>query len=303
MKDSPCILIVDDEQGEVALLAEFMKKSGYKVSLAGDGFKALAACKVRVPDVILLDLQMPLMKGIDVCNKLQADEKTKNIPVIFLRTVEESGIIQPAFSEYPVLVKPLEAQDALSLVKTVLRERALKEELRKKERQVKELTLTDALTSCRNMHYLNEFLKTELTQASRYVSDFSLLVLEPDQHKDLLKKYGQKGVDSLLVQLVAILVRNSRKADLLARSGNVEFVLAMPFTKAEGAIEVAERIREDVAQSSFTFDEQNVPLSISIGIAQFRGGMDSGGELLLSYARQALAQARSAGGNRSFMAE
>lgn len=304
MKDSPCILIVDDEQGEVALLAEFLKSHGYTITLAGDGFKALAACKVRVPDVILLDLQMPLMKGVDVCGKLLADEKTKNIPVILLKTAnEDTAKIKPEFSDYPILVKPLEIQDVLSLVKTVLRERTLREELRQKDNQIKELILIDPVTSCRNLRYLNEFFKTELSQSTRYLSHFAILVLEVDRHKDLIKTYGQKGFDSLLAQLAVVLSRSSRKADLLSRSGAFEFVLAMPFTNADGAIEVAERIRNEIAQSTFTFGDQVDSVTVSIGISQFRSEMDKEGEMLLSYARAALVQAREAGGNMSFMAE
>jgi diguanylate cyclase (GGDEF)-like protein len=303
VKDSQCVLIVDDQQAELTLVAEFLKSSGYAVTVATDGFKALAACKVRAPEVILLDLQMPLMSGLDVYNRLAGDEKTKYIPVIFLRGEGQSGPAGKELEENPILVKPLEPQDVLSLVKTVLREKALKDELRKKDSQVRELSLTDNLTSLRNARFLSEFLHTELSQCSRYNNKLSVLAIEIDHQRELLKHYGQKGVDSLLGQLAVVMGRGLRKADLLSRTGPFEFVLALPFTNADGAVEVAERIRVNVSQGVFTFGDKTGSTTVSIGVCQFRSEMDTEGTMLLSYARAAMAQARETGGNQTFMAE
>ncbi len=303
MKESQCVLIVDDQQSELTLVSEFLKNSGFSVNVATDGFKALAACKVRAPDVILLDLQMPLMSGMDVFNRLASDEKTKFIPIIFMRSEGQASPNTKETEDNPILVKPLEPQDVLSLVKTVLREKALKDELRRKDTQVKELSLTDNLTSLRNARYLAEFLHTELSQCSRYNNMLSVLTIEIDHPKELLKHYGQKGVDSLLSQLAVVLARGLRKADLLARTGPFEFVLALPFTNGDGAIEVAERIRINVAQGVFTFGEKTGSTTVSIGVCQFRTEMDTEGTMLLSYARAAMAQARDSGGSQTFMAE
>jgi PleD family two-component response regulator len=161
VKQNPSILIVDDEQANTAQVAEILKLGGYTVTTASDGFKALAACKVRLPDLILLDLYMPLMSGVDVYNRLRAEEKTKHIPVIFLKKKDEAGpaLDKLVVEESSVLVKPFEAGDVTAMVKTVLREKFLKDELRKKEGQIKELTLTDPLTSFRNQRFLHEFLR------------------------------------------------------------------------------------------------------------------------------------------------
>ncbi len=303
MAESQLILIVDDQQAELAMVAEFLKNSGFAVTTATDGFKALAACKVRTPDVILLDLQMPLMSGMDVFNRLATDEKTKFIPVIFLRVEGQSSPNTPETEDNPILVKPLEPQDVLSMVKTVLREKALKDELRRKDTQVKELMLSDNLTSLRNARYLAEFLHTELSQCSRYNNLLSVLTIEVDHSKELQKQYGQKGIDSLISQLAVVLARGLRKADLLSRTGAFEFVIALPFTNGDGAVEVAERIRINVAESTFTFGEKTGKATVSIGVCQFRSEMDTDGTMLLSYARAAMAQARDAGGSQTFMAE
>lgn len=303
MKESQCVLIVDDQQSELALVTEFLKNSGFTVNTATDGFKALAACKVRAPDVILLDLQMPLMSGLDVYKRLSSDEKTKYIPIIFLRTEEQPVPANKAIDETPILVKPLEPQDVLSIVKTALREKALKDELRRKDIQVNELSLTDDLTSLRNSRFVAEFLHQELSQCSRYNNLLSILTIEVDNGKELLKTHGQKGIDSLLTQLAVVLARGLRKADLLARTGPYEFIIALPFTHAEGSVEVAERIRINVSQSTFNFGDKTDTATVSIGVCQFKSHMDIDGTMLLSYARAAMNQAHDAGGNQTFMAE
>lgn len=305
MKQNPSILIVDDEQANTALVVELLKQGGYVVTTASDGFKALAACKVRLPDLILLDLYMPLMSGLDVFNRLRTEEKTKHIPVIFLKKKEEP---QPNFDktvleENPLIVKPFEGNEVVSLVKTVLREKFLKDELRKKDGQIRELTLTDPLTSFRNQRFLAEFLKTELAQCQRYSTPLSIVLLEADQFKDILKAHGQKGSDSLLLQLAVILSRQNRKSDVLARTGNSEFSMVLTHTDKNGAVEVAERLRNTVAESTFTLGDTSTFITVSIGISQFTSNMDPEGSVLLSHARAALAQARTSGGNMTLIAE
>ncbi len=305
MKQNPSILIVDDEQANVTLVAEVLKQSGYTVATASDGFKALAACKVRVPDLIVLDLYMPLMSGVDVFNRLRTEEKTRHIPVIFVRKKEEAAppLDKQTLEDHPVLLKPLEPQDLLTIIKTVLREKVLRDELRKKEGQLKELALSDPLTSFRNQRFLIEFLKTELSQCQRYDTPLSLILIEPDQHKEIQRLHGQKGVDSLLLQLAVILSRQNRRSDVLARSGNAEFAMVLTHTEKGGAVEVAERLRNVIAQSTFTVGDNTLALTASLGISQFNAEMDLEGSTLLSHARAALSQARSSGGNMTLIAE
>ena len=78
------VLIVDDEVSNINLMSELLEQAGYLVMSAIDGFKAVAACRVRLPDLIILDIQMPLISGLEVRKMLKGDERTANIPIIFL---------------------------------------------------------------------------------------------------------------------------------------------------------------------------------------------------------------------------
>jgi CheY-like chemotaxis protein len=99
----PNILIVDDEQDSSLFISDLLRDAGFIPFVVSDGFKAVAACKVRMPDLVLLDLQMPLMSGLDVYKRLRADSKTRDIPVIFMRS--ESDHV-PLDQDHEYLSKP-----------------------------------------------------------------------------------------------------------------------------------------------------------------------------------------------------
>ncbi len=304
MKPNPNILVVDDEQANTILFTELLRKAGYTVTTAQDGFKAIAACKVRTPDLILLDLRMPLMSGQDVLTRLRADEKTKDIPMIFLVTAEEFPASQDSQDsvDQEYLTKPPDATDLIIRVKNALRVKFLKDEIRKKEVQIKELMLVDPVTSLRNARYLTEFMRAEISQARRYSIPLSVIVLELDRQKELLRAHGQKVIDSLVTQIAAILTRSSRQSDILARTGNFEFTVVLPHTDRNGAVEVAERLRTTIGESTFTIGNAISTMTASLGLCQFAPEMDDEGKTLLSHARAALAQAHTSGGNVTLMA-
>ena len=304
MKHNPSILVVDDEQASAAVIVDVLRNSGYTVATASDGFKALAACKVRLPDLILLDLHMPLMSGVDVFNRLRNEDKTRYIPVIFTKKKDEPmPQMDQLTEENPVLSKPLDGGDLMALIKTILREKVLRDELRKKEGQIKELALIDPLTSLRNGRFLNEYLKTELAQCARYQTPLSLMIIEPDQYREVQKTFGFKGADSLVLQMAVVLSRHNRKSDVLAHCTPTEFAMVLTHTDKNGAIEVAERIRLIIEGSTFTIGEATTPVTASIGISQFAPTMDLEGNTLMSHARAAVAQGRANGGNVTLLAE
>ena len=302
MKQNSSILIVDDDPAIITCLSEILKQAGHGVAFAADGFKALAACKMRIPDLIILDLYMPLMSGSDVFKRLRTEERTRNIPVLFIKCKEDPvpQLDRQTLDEYPLLIKPCDPAELLGVVKTALREKHLKDELRKREAQIKELGLSDGLTSLRNMRYLSEFLKAELSQCHRYKTPLGLLVLEPDQTKEIQKAHGQKGIDSMLLQLAVVLTRGNRSSDQVVRSGPLEFAVVLPHTEQPGSTEVAQRLAKAVAKATFTVGDATTALTVSVGICQFTPDMDVDGSKLLTQARSALAQAKALGGNMVF---
>jgi len=116
------ILIVDDEKANLQLLSDILSDAGYKVRPANNGELALRSVNAKLPDLILLDIKMPGMDGLEVCRQLKADEKTCSIPVIFISVLKDETSKTKGFQAGAVdfITKPFYSEEVLARVKTHL---------------------------------------------------------------------------------------------------------------------------------------------------------------------------------------
>ncbi len=146
----PCILVVDDKPANLQLLTEILGKYGYKVRPAPNAELALKAVQLMLPDVILLDIDMPDMNGYEVCRRLKADEQTRDIPVIFFSALDKTTDKVKAFQVGGIdyITKPFQTEEVLARVKTHLNLRNLQKQLQKAnqalEERIQELTRTNS---------------------------------------------------------------------------------------------------------------------------------------------------------------
>jgi two-component system, sensor histidine kinase and response regulator len=120
---APSILVVDDQPINVQLLKRKLEREGIRIIAAYNGLEALEYVKKERPDLILLDLMMPDMDGIEVCQRLQNNEETRGIPVIFItaRTAKESKIEGLGVGAVDYITKPIDLDETLARVQTQLR--------------------------------------------------------------------------------------------------------------------------------------------------------------------------------------
>ncbi|MEJ2200385.1 MAG: response regulator [Desulfuromonadaceae bacterium] len=128
------ILVVDDNINNLKLLEGILRAAGYLVRLATDGELALRSAMVQPPALILLDIRMPGMDGFEVCRRLKADERTQDIPVIFISILEDEHDKVDGFKAGAVdyLTKPIQPEETLARIATHLRLRELTERLEQK---------------------------------------------------------------------------------------------------------------------------------------------------------------------------
>ena len=142
------ILVVDDTPNNLILLSRILSNSGYIVQLADNGATAIDMAMETIPDMILLDINMPVMDGYETCEKLKADASTRNIPVIFISALNETEDKIRAFqiggADY--IPKPIEIKEVLARVNTHLANQRLRDQLRSAnielEKRVEELTIS-----------------------------------------------------------------------------------------------------------------------------------------------------------------
>lgn len=120
---TPCILVVDDQPINVQLLKRKLEREGIRVFTAHNGVEALATTAKEKPDLILLDVMMPDMDGIEVCQRLQSREDTRSIPIIFItaRTTKESKLEGLAVGAVDYITKPIDLDETMARVQTQLR--------------------------------------------------------------------------------------------------------------------------------------------------------------------------------------
>jgi len=137
------------------------------------------------------------------------------------------------------------------------------------------LSDTDELTGLKNRRAFNSELSMEVKKSIRYSRPFTIMMLDADYLKQVNDKYGHGVGDKLIVSISQVITDSLRETDLLARYGGDEFVAMLPDTNDEKAIDVAERIRIAVENTSISADRASVSSTLSIGIACFPDDSDN----------------------------
>lgn len=160
------------------------------------------------------------------------------------------------------------------------------------------LSVTDGLTSLYNRPYMQNMLNGECTRSTRYDSPLSLVMLDVDHFKRVNDTYGHQKGDEILIEVAALMKRFCRANDVAARYGGEEFILVLPETKLAGAMQIAERVRQELAGHVFRNGEEEFRVTISCGVAEFDRERLYTATKLMKCADDALYEAKKGGRNR-----
>jgi len=302
------ILVVDDIPVNIQLMQTYLSSVGYETVVARNGEEALVQVKDHQPDLLLLDVMMPKMDGFETCRLLKSNQETRYIPVIMVTALNEiedkiKGIEAGADD---FITKPFNKLELLARVKSLLRMKNLHDQLQDKIKQLeeakerlRELAVTDGLTSLYNYRYFKEFLAQELRRAERHHTNVSVVMIDIDFFKNYNDAYGHLAGDEVLRILARLMRENIRSIDLAARYGGEEFALVLPETNKSAARFVANKIKKLVEEFKFRNEETqpNGKLTVSMGVATYPGD-GKVMEDLINRADQWLYQAKAGGRNR-----
>ncbi|SDX75267.1 diguanylate cyclase domain-containing protein [Marinobacter mobilis] len=237
------VLIIDDDSSVILGLKKVLSDIG-RIKFATSAEQAFEIIQEGPPDLILLDVGLPDVSGLEVCARLKSCEGTKKIPVIIITSNSESGFEEEVFAAGAVdyISKPLKPAVVLARTKIHL---AYQTALR----ALVELAHTDELTGLENRRSFDERLECERKRAIREGTPLTVMMMDVDEFKKYNDHYGHlKGDDCLKSISLATARCCQRPGDFAARFGGEEFALILPGTGAEGAQSVAETIREHVHQ-------------------------------------------------------
>jgi diguanylate cyclase (GGDEF)-like protein len=308
------ILFADDSRTLRTTLGDQMRAMGHEVIEAAEGRQAVALFRAREPDLVVLDVDMPVMNGYETARQIRASAADHEwIPIIFLSgNVRDNDIaagIEAGGDDYlakPVSAVVLRAKIAAMQRITDMRGRlvALTRELSGINASLREQSAQDALTGIPNRRSFDTAFEQEWNHAARSGKPLALVLADVDHFKRYNDTYGhQQGDDCLKAVAVAIRQAARRKVDMVARYGGEEFAMLLPDTPAVSALLVAGRVLEAVR--GLHLPHSNSPTSghvtLSLGVCATVPRADLRPEDLVKVTDKALYEAKSKGRNQAVL--
>lgn len=301
------ILVVDDHPDNLEIIAVRLQSRGFEIDTATNGQEALDKVLANPPQLILLDVMMPLMDGYEVSRRIKQDENLPYIPIILVTardsTQDKVEGLDAGADDY--LTKPINFPELEARVRSMLRIKRLQDELDQKNRELevvnkrlRKLSITDGLTELFNHRHVHELLHEEFERSNRSGEPMAVAMMDLDRFKHINDTYGHPTGDVILYETADILRETAREIDMSGRYGGEEFIVILPGADEEAAEQFAERVRASVEDHVFRDEAQEVRMTVSGGVASYpTPGVDQP-DLLIKRADQALYAAKEGGRNR-----
>lgn len=293
------LLVVEDDDAVRTLLRHFLSRRGYGVTAVESAEAALSAIAARRPDVVLLDIFMPKVSGLDLLRQLRGQTETAHLPVILVSALSDTANVvqglQAGANDY--VTKPISFPILHARIEAILRGAALVKKLEVQTEVLARIAAFDELTGIFNRRSLFHALELEVNRSTRYQRPLSLLMVDLDHFKRVNDEHGHGVGDAVLRQFAQRTQAMLRATDVLGRYGGEEFCVILPETAGPGASTVAERILADTARTPFASAGIEVRMTASVGAVTWMPGDDPRFDLL-ALADQALLDAKRAGRNR-----
>jgi two-component system cell cycle response regulator len=291
------VLVVDDSVATRRILSRSLTGGGYRVREAGNGQEALDSCRAELPDIVLLDIDMPVMDGLTTVREMKDDPELRSLPVLFLtaRTGGDDVVVGLGLGAQDYLRKPCEPAELCARVGAALRIKAHGDLLQRQARALDELSTTDTLTSLGNRRRLEVRLE-QLARERDGGAAVGALIVDVDHFKRVNDQEGH-AVGDIVLRIVAERLRAATgEQHILVRWGGEEFVIVALDVGAADTAALGERARHVVGGSPISIgDGRTLTVTASVGGAL--GRLDDVAAVLRS-ADEALYAAKAAGRNR-----
>lgn len=255
------VLIAEDNP----VAAETMKKSFKKIGLelagvATNGIEAIKLALSLQPDVILMDIMMPEMDGLEACRRIQKHEMCRNVPVIFITALADTENIVKAFAAGGVdyITKPFIKEEVQARIMVHLK-------LKKAMDKLAEMSVTDEMTGVYNRRHAFQVLSREMSLAKRKKKSFVICYVDIDNLKTINDAYGHNAGDQLITEVVNGFKKVIRSSDYLFRMGGDEFMLVFPESELADLDSLVNRLRQELHQKKI----RRIPIDFSFGFSKF----------------------------------
>jgi len=289
----PTLLYVEDEDGIRDQLSRFLGYFSSKLYLAKDGKEGLELYKRYLPDIVVSDIKMPKMNGIDMAKAIKEISPKQHI--VFTTAHSESGFFMDAIDLQVdgYILKPINLDQLEEKLDKIKEHLTLKRYYDQHQAELKRKIYIDDLTQIYNRTYFEEQIMKEISRYNRDGRPLSLIFIDIDKFKDFNDNHGHQVGDEILKEFTDIISQNIRQIDIFARWGGEEFVIILPNTSLENTKKVADNLRVIIRENIF---EGNLKITCSFGVSTFRDGDNQ--KSLMSRADEALYRAKNSGRDR-----
>lgn len=254
------ILIVDDNPHNLQVIANIVTENGWKVAIAQNGRQALDFLQTKLPDLVLMDIMMPDMDGLETCRRMKQNEQSKDIPVIFITALSDTEDVIRTFDagggDY--ITKPFVKEEVQARIKVHLT-------LKKAMEKMKKMAVTDEMTGVFNRRYAFHVLNREINLSQREKKKFAVCYVDIDKLKVVNDTYGHDSGDELITTVVNAFTGEIRASDYLFRMGGDEFMLVFHNVRLAELDTLVSRVRKTLNKK----DVHGVPIDFSYGFAEF----------------------------------
>ena len=290
------ILAVDDDPVTLRLLRAQLGLDGHAITTATNGAEALAIALRSQPQMVVTDLSMPEMDGLELCRALRASNVCSDAYILVVTGDGEESRVVEAFdagaNEY--VNKPFNPKLLLARVRAgqrliELRERVEsdKQELNRQNvqmtvlnRKLNTAAMTDVLTDLPNRRYALRRLEEELVVSKAERTPLSVILLDIDHFKPVNDRFGHDIGDLVLRETAAALRGCTRKSEVVCRLGGEEFIVIVPQSTREASAQFAERLRTAVEELHVRAGNFDGRVTVSLGVAGLEDGVDTVDELI-----------------------
>jgi len=295
------IVLAEDDRLTREHTSGVLRSQGYVVETFEDGQLAIERISQGSVDLVLLDVLMPKMSGLEACRLLKSMQRDSFLPIVLLTVKADTASrvegLKIGADDY--VCKPFDEQELLARIDAMLRIKKLHDHVSRVRSRLEQLSLHDELTGLYNYRYLHTRLSEEFKRAERYHEPLACMVIDIDRLQEHNEAFGREEGNRVIRSVAEAIRRAVREIDVVARFGGDEFLVALPSTHFAGSVTVAERLWRGVADRIWSGDEpKRKRVTISIGVALYPSRDVRTKDALLRGADTALRQAKRDGGNR-----
>lgn len=256
------VMVVDDDRLSLRLVQTLLEPWGLQVNTLSNPLQFWDELEAAIPDLLILDVQMPDIDGIELCQMIRNDSRWAWIPILFLTGDRNSDTIQQVFSagadDY--ISKPVVAPELINRIFNRL----------ERTRLLREYAENDSLTGIPNRHRSCQDIERLLHLARQYQQPLCLAVITLDNLTQINRNYGHRLGDKILRRFAQLLQQELRSEDIVARWDGAEFIVAMYGIVRGDGVEWLAEILELLRQIEFlTPDGKQLSVTFSAGLTQF----------------------------------